>query len=274
MNKISSFSLANNGSFMAKIHIKTIHSSRKEVSFTSDCFRKGKTKTVYINDCKGFQEGDIVQMEAQVPGGKDRAAKETFIFSRSANVNAKYSVKGTSLIIKNSLKFEGLENLGGSGTNTGTNTTPTDPVEKALYNFEKSSVAGCWSKILKQDVINGIKNILWGAGSAGNGINKIFGAVMNSPATESFASDNLIQGSYPICGSTAIMYDFVHKNPEKFVKCMQDLYEKGSFEAVKGHKITAGQKLRSYAVNYAKYKNKDKNASTVAGCFKPQFVKT
>ena len=266
MDKISSFTLTNNGSFLAKIHIKATRPSGGSATFTSGSFSKHNTKTVYLKDCKNIKDGDIVLLVAQVVGGKERTATECFVFDRTANRNAKYSVKGSSLITKNSLKFEGLEALGSSGSNTGsntgTNTVPTDPVEKALYNFEKSSVAGCWSKISKKDVVNGIRHILWGTESAKNGINTVFDVVMKNPSVES-CRDNLEQGNYPICGATAIMYDFVHKNPEKFVKCMQDLYEKGSFEAVKGEKITASAKLRDYAVNYEKYKNKDKNSSCV-----------
>ena len=207
----------------------------------------------------------IVVNQKYVEEGLNDAEKQAFycyLDKITANTNAKYSVKGTSLIIKDSLKFEGLETLGNTGSNTESNTIPTDPVEKAFYNFEKSSVAGCWGKISKQDVINGIKHILWGTDSAKNGLNTVFDVVMKNPSVVS-SKDNLIQGSYPICGATAIMYDFVHKSPEKFVKCMQDLYEKGSFEAVKGYKITADKKLRSYAVNYNKYKSYDKNSSCV-----------
>ena len=266
MDKISSFTLTNNGIFLAKIHIIAMHTTGETATFTSDSFSNHNTKTVYLKDCKNFKDGDIVLLVAQVVGGKDRTATESFVFSRTANRNAKYSVKGTSLIIKNSLKFEGLENLGNIGSNTGTSTVPTDPVEKAIYNFEKSAVAGCWSKISKKDVVNGIRNILWGTKSAKIGINHVFDLIMNIPSTES-CRDNLEQGNYPICGATAIMYDFVHKKTEMFVKCMQDLYEKGFFEAVKGKKITAGAKLRGYAVNYDKYKGADKNSSCVCWMF-------
>ena len=263
MNKISSFTLANNGGFMVKIHITAIHANGKGDSFTSDSFSKYNTKTVYLKDCKSFQEGDIVQLEAHVVGGRNRKAKDSFIFSRTANTNAKYSVKGTTLIIKDSLKFEGLEALEVIRNDPENDIMPTDPIEKALYIFEKSSVAGCWDKISKKDVIQGIRNIFWGTAESARGINITFDKVMDDTSKYQDVKDNIIQGQYPICGATAIMYDFVHKKPEKFVKCMQDLYEKGSFEAVKGHKITAGKKLRSYEVNYDKYIDKDRNSSCV-----------
>lgn len=261
MSNVSSFSLANNGAFMVKILIHAKHSNGKEDSYTSSSYRVHNMKTVNLKDYSIFKEGDTVWLEAYVVGGKNRLASEKFIFTRNANANAKYSVKGTTLITKNSLKFEGLEILKESTSET----KPTDPVEKALYNFEKSSVAGCWGKILKQDVVNGLKHILHGTDLIHVALNEAFNSVMNN--SKNFANDNLIQGAYPICGSVALMYDFAHRNPEKFVKCVQDLYEKGYFEAVKGHEISASKTLRSYAVNYNKYKNLDRNSCCVCWMF-------
>lgn len=261
MDSVSSFSLTNKGAFVVKILIHAKHANGKEDSYTSDSYNVNNMKTVKLQDHSVFKEGDTVWLEAFVVAGKNREAGERFIYKRNANTNAKYSVKGTTLITKNSLKFEGLEKLGG----TVTQTVPTDPVEKAIYNFEKSSVAGCWGKIMKQDVLNGIKHILKGTSATKLSLDEAFNKVMNGTAKKK--EDNLVQGSYPICGSVAVMYDFAHRYPEKFVKCVQDLYEKGCFEAVKGQEISAGKKLRSYAVNYEKYANCDRNSSCVCWMF-------
>ena len=103
---VRSFSLKNNGAFVAKLRVHATHANGKTDSKTTGSFAKGSMKILDLTEYSIFQEGDIVWLEAVVVAGKNRKASERFVYSRYGTDDAKYSVKGTTL--SNSLKFEGL----------------------------------------------------------------------------------------------------------------------------------------------------------------------
>lgn len=96
--------LKNNGGFVVKIRVKGGSSS-----YNGSNFPVGQERSVDIADAVGkVKDGDTVYLEAVVKAGKNKTAKERFIYRKKSNKEACYAIKGTTL--SNSLSYKGLNN--------------------------------------------------------------------------------------------------------------------------------------------------------------------
>lgn len=111
MERVRCMTLKNNGNFVARIKIKGTHTNGKTYTYEQSGYHdicKYAERTVDLADTNGkVQPGDVVTMFAFVKLGKDKTAKESFVYAPDSIQNAKYSIKGTTL--SNSLKFEGIK---------------------------------------------------------------------------------------------------------------------------------------------------------------------
>lgn len=101
--EIRFITLKNNGAFNVKIRV---NGGSKSYDFGST-FPVGQEKTVDLAEAtKSIKEGDVVWLEAVVSWGKNNKAKQRFIYRKSSNKIAMYSIKGTTL--DNTLSYNGL----------------------------------------------------------------------------------------------------------------------------------------------------------------------
>ncbi|NET32421.1 MAG: hypothetical protein F6K19_10490 [Cyanothece sp. SIO1E1] len=91
-------------------------------------------------------------------------------------------------------------------------------IEQAIANFEQSSESGAWSSLDKPTVVAG----------------------MRTRATNPYKVN---QGGQPFCGPASILFEFIRKQPLRYVQICQSLFETGSFETPTS-RIEASAKLR------------------------------
>lgn len=110
-NSVRWITLKNNGGFVAKIRVKG-----GSASYNGSNITLGSQKTVDLADVAGkINEGDTVYLEVVVVGGKNKTAKERFIYKKNSNKEACYTIKGTTL--SNTLKYDGCINRSSSSDN-------------------------------------------------------------------------------------------------------------------------------------------------------------
>ena len=102
MEDIRWLSLKNNAGFVVKIRI---HGSGDYEA--GGFFPIEQEKTVDLADAVGkIKDGDVVWLEAVVKGGYNNKAKQRFVYRKSSNNRACYSIKGATLT--NTLSYNGI----------------------------------------------------------------------------------------------------------------------------------------------------------------------
>jgi len=102
LEPIRYISLKNNGGFAVSIRVKG-----GSASFESGSFPVGQERTLDLAGAGGkINDGDTVYLEAVVKLGKNNTASERFIYRKTSNRKARYSIKGTTL--SNSLSYLGI----------------------------------------------------------------------------------------------------------------------------------------------------------------------
>ena len=97
-------SLKNNGGFNVSIRINGGSSS-----FESSSFPIAQERTIDLADAIGkIKDGDEVWLEAVVSGGNNNMAKEHFIYKKTSNLKANYTISGYTL--DNTLSYNGTLN--------------------------------------------------------------------------------------------------------------------------------------------------------------------
>ena len=100
--EIRYISLKNNGGFVVSIRVKG-----GSESYNGSSFPIGQERTEDLANAVGkIKDGDEVWLETVVKGGKNNVAKQHFVYRKSSNKKACYSIKGTTL--NNSLSFNGI----------------------------------------------------------------------------------------------------------------------------------------------------------------------
>jgi len=94
IQEIRYFSLKNQGGFTVKIGCKYAGETRAEEE--SSNILLGQTKTMDIGEMK-VPGGSIVRLHANVKSGKDKTAKQEFIYQSTSNATASYVISGTTL---------------------------------------------------------------------------------------------------------------------------------------------------------------------------------
>lgn len=95
--------LRNDGLFTASIRVKGSFGSCVVVK---DIRAKHQKTVDLADDVKPIKEGDEIEIEIVVLAGKNKTAKEHFVYSATSNKKADYIIKGTTLI--NSLTYRGI----------------------------------------------------------------------------------------------------------------------------------------------------------------------
>ena len=104
MEEIRWVSLKNSGALVAEIVIKS--NSGAEYCFEKD-ITAGVERTVDIADAGGkFKDGDIVYLEVNVVWGKNRTASQRFVYRKTSNKRARYTIAGGTLTAR--LSYQGL----------------------------------------------------------------------------------------------------------------------------------------------------------------------
>jgi uncharacterized membrane protein (UPF0136 family) len=99
---------------------------------------------------------------------------------------------------------------------------PIDPqVEERLAQFARSTQAGVWNHLDKQQIVRDLRVRL-----------------INPFAIE--------QGEQPFCGPAAVVFELIRKQPLRYIEICQNLYERGSFEGYVKPIRAAGRLCRSY----------------------------
>ena len=102
LEPIRYISLKNNGGFAVSIRVKG-----GSASFESGSFPVGQERTLDLAGAGGkINDGDTVYLEAVVKLGKNNTASERFIYRKTSNKKARYSIKGAPL--SNSLSYNGI----------------------------------------------------------------------------------------------------------------------------------------------------------------------
>ena len=97
MKTINSFCLKNTGWFIARIRVK----SHSGATVTCGDIVKGTWRAVNLYRYGGlFKDGDIVWLEVDVVGGKDKKSNKKFIYREDSHAIANYAISGTTLINK------------------------------------------------------------------------------------------------------------------------------------------------------------------------------
>lgn len=95
-------SLKNNGGFVARIRVHGAGSYN-----VNKDIRLGEEKVVDLADAVGsIRDGDEVWLEVVVKAGKNNKAKQRFTYRKSSNLQATYSIKGTTL--NNKMSYNGI----------------------------------------------------------------------------------------------------------------------------------------------------------------------
>lgn len=104
MEEIRWLSLYNKGGFAAEI--KIVSASGVAHRFDDDV-RLLKERTVDIAEAGGkFKDGDVVYLVACVNGGIDRTASQRFVYRKTSNKRARYTIAGGTLTAR--LSYQGL----------------------------------------------------------------------------------------------------------------------------------------------------------------------
>jgi hypothetical protein len=104
-----------------------------------------------------------------------------------------------------------------------TNTTAAiDPsLEEQLAKFARSTQTGVWTHLDKRQIISDIRDRL------------------KNPY-------QIQQGEQPFCGPAAVVFELLRRQPDRYIKICQSLYEHGSFEGYSKKFVAAGRLCRSY----------------------------
>lgn len=104
-----------------------------------------------------------------------------------------------------------------------TNTTAAiDPsLDEQLAKFARSTQTGVWKHLDKSQIISDIRDRI------------------RNPY-------QLQQGEQPFCGPAAVVFELIRKQPERYIRICQSLYEQGSFEGYSKKFVAAGRLCRSY----------------------------
>lgn len=94
----------------------------------------------------------------------------------------------------------------------------TPLLQERLQAFERSPAPGVWPLLTKAQVIQGVRDRL---------VNPF----------------KVNQGGQPFCGPTAILFELVRQQPERYLEICQSLFEQGWFQA-KTQRITTTERLR------------------------------
>lgn len=87
--------------------------------------------------------------------------------------------------------------------------------------FEKSTSRGVWPKLSKAEIIHGLRR-----------------RVLEPCRVE--------QGPAPFCGPASIAYELARRNPQRYVRSVRDLFERGTFIDATRKRISASRKLRTF----------------------------
>jgi hypothetical protein len=99
---------------------------------------------------------------------------------------------------------------------------PADPVGAALTAFQNSTQAGLWPKLSKTTILSELR------------------ARVNNPFRVS-------QGSKPLCGPAAIVFELARRNPARYIYYCRDLFERGTLYGYR-HSVSASAHLRNSRV--------------------------
>jgi len=104
MEEVRWFSLKNTGVLVSGIVING--NSGAEYCFSND-IRTNRERIVDLADAGDkFKDGEIVYLEARVIGGRDNKASQSFVYRKTSNKMARYTIVGTTLA--NRLSYQGL----------------------------------------------------------------------------------------------------------------------------------------------------------------------
>lgn len=105
---INAYRLSNKGNFVTRIRVHVKHADLSIESYNHNkdiCLKDDRS--LNLANAGIVREGDLVYLEAYVAGGKNKSAKESFVYKANANRKANYSINGTTL--DNRLIFDGFE---------------------------------------------------------------------------------------------------------------------------------------------------------------------
>lgn len=105
---INAYRLSNKGNFVTRIRVHVKHADLSVESYNHNkdiCLKDDRS--LNLANAGVVREGDLVYLEAYVAGGKNKSAKESFVYKANANRKANYSINGTTL--DNRLIFDGFE---------------------------------------------------------------------------------------------------------------------------------------------------------------------
>lgn len=214
---IRCISLKNVGGFVARI---TVKGGSRSYNVSQDiCV--AQEKRIDLADAVGIiKDGDEVWLEAVVKGGKNQTARQRFVYRRSSDNKACYTISGSTQI--NTLSYNGTFKVGVLPTTPATNIG----IISKINDWERKKTGCAWPGIEKSEVVNGLRAIT----------NYYFGNTnkytkyrdLNSQSTTNFYS-GIDQGlGFQTCGPTAVMFYLAKLNISTFVDVITTLYETGS----------------------------------------------
>lgn len=103
IEQVRCISLHNKGAFVARIRIKGTHTNGKTYTYEQsgyhDICARGERSVDLANTNGVVQPGDLVHLYVVVKLGKDKEAKESFVYNPKSCQIANYTIKGTTLKI-------------------------------------------------------------------------------------------------------------------------------------------------------------------------------
>jgi molybdopterin converting factor small subunit len=209
-------SLKNTGGFVTQIRVRSCSGSR---TVTQDICVAQERRYDLANAVSTLKDGDEVWLEAVVKGGANKTGRQRFIYRRSSDNKALYTISGTTQI--NSLSYNGLFKV---GVAPWASVSYSDTINK-IDKWDKKQTACAWPGILKREIVDGLKEI---ARRYFIVTNK-YTTFRNCNNSSTDYQSGIDQGSgFPICGPVAVMFYLAKLNISTFVDTVTALYETGS----------------------------------------------
>ena len=231
--------LKNTGGFVARVRI---HGGSSSYNFSNDiCVTQ--EKRFDLADAFGtIKNGDEIWLETVVRGGANKTAPQRFVFQRTADSKACYTISGSTQI--NSLSYQGVFKVG---------VLPSTPatfngITNKISDWNNKRTACAWPGINKSEVVNGLKKIADCYFNKSQKYTSFFW--LGKSGTTVFSGVD--QGSgFQTCGPVAVMFSLVKLNISTFIDVITTLYETGS---LMGYKVPGN--LRNLESNTNKIENK------------------